>query len=100
MRVLRQLEYCNFSGESGAGKTESAKLLISQLVELSKGTSQLEQQILQVLLIIVKSVKGKVPWCTHTISQSMKLVLKQKLTETMLIMRTIRVPNTNGFKKL
>lgn len=42
---------CNFSGESGAGKTESAKLLISQLVELSKGTSQLEQQILQVLLI-------------------------------------------------
>ena len=38
-----------FSGESGAGKTESAKLLISQLVELSRGTSQLEQQILQVL---------------------------------------------------
>ena len=38
------------SGESGAGKTESAKLLISQLVELSRGTSQLEQQILQVLL--------------------------------------------------
>ena len=37
------------SGESGAGKTESAKLLISQLVELSRGTSQLEQQILQVL---------------------------------------------------
>ncbi|CAH3188478.1 unnamed protein product [Porites evermanni] len=39
---------CVISGESGAGKTESAKLLISQLVELSKGTSQLEQQILQV----------------------------------------------------
>ena len=38
-----------YSGESGAGKTESAKLLISQLVELSRGTSQLEQQILQVL---------------------------------------------------
>ena len=37
------------SGESGAGKTESAKLLIGQLVELSRGTSQLEQQILQVL---------------------------------------------------
>ena len=36
------------SGESGAGKTETAKLLISQLVELSKGTSLLEQQILQV----------------------------------------------------
>nr|XP_058963310.1 myosin-IIIb-like [Pocillopora verrucosa] len=39
---------CVISGESGAGKTESAKLLISQLVELSRGTSQLEQQILQV----------------------------------------------------
>lgn len=39
---------CVISGESGAGKTESAKLLISQLVELSRGTSQLQQQILQV----------------------------------------------------
>ncbi|PFX20078.1 Myosin-IIIb [Stylophora pistillata] len=39
---------CVISGESGAGKTESAKLLISHLVELSRGTSQLEQQILQV----------------------------------------------------
>ncbi|XP_035665893.1 myosin-IIIb-like [Branchiostoma floridae] len=36
------------SGESGAGKTESTKLLIRQLLQLCQGTSQLEQQILQV----------------------------------------------------
>ena len=36
------------SGESGAGKTESAKFLISHIVELSKGTSLTQQQILQV----------------------------------------------------
>ncbi|CAH1797083.1 unnamed protein product [Owenia fusiformis] len=36
------------SGESGAGKTESTKLLIKQLIELCKGNTQLEQQILQV----------------------------------------------------
>eukprot|EP00058_Branchiostoma_floridae_P010434 XP_002595922.1 hypothetical protein BRAFLDRAFT_98549 [Branchiostoma floridae] len=35
------------SGESGAGKTESTKLLIRQLLQLCQGTSQLEQQILQ-----------------------------------------------------
>ncbi|XP_060592914.1 myosin-IIIb-like isoform X2 [Ruditapes philippinarum] len=36
------------SGESGAGKTESTKLIIKQLVELCHGNTQLEQQILQV----------------------------------------------------
>ncbi|KAK0070267.1 myosin-IIIb [Biomphalaria pfeifferi] len=36
------------SGESGAGKTESTKLLIKQIVELCKGNTQLEQQILKV----------------------------------------------------
>ncbi|XP_027490984.1 myosin-IIIb-like isoform X1 [Corapipo altera] len=36
------------SGESGAGKTESAKLLLQQIMNLCKGNLQLEQQILQV----------------------------------------------------
>ncbi|XP_067399612.1 myosin-IIIb-like isoform X3 [Emydura macquarii macquarii] len=36
------------SGESGAGKTESAKLLLQHIMHLCKGNSQLEQQILQV----------------------------------------------------
>ncbi|XP_041053877.1 myosin-IIIb [Carcharodon carcharias] len=36
------------SGESGAGKTESTKLLLRQIMELCKGNSQLEQQVLQV----------------------------------------------------
>ncbi|KAM4879292.1 myosin-IIIb-like [Sylvia borin] len=36
------------SGESGAGKTESTKLLLQHIMNLCKGKSQLEQQILQV----------------------------------------------------
>ncbi|XP_076876747.1 myosin-IIIb [Brachyhypopomus gauderio] len=36
------------SGESGAGKTESTKHLLRQLMELCRANSQLEQQILQV----------------------------------------------------
>ncbi|TFJ98184.1 butyrophilin-like protein 2 [Platysternon megacephalum] len=35
------------SGESGAGKTESVKLLLQHIMHLCKGNSQLEQQILQ-----------------------------------------------------
>ncbi|XP_009945593.1 PREDICTED: myosin-IIIb-like, partial [Leptosomus discolor] len=35
-------------GESGAGKTESTKLLLQHIMNLCKGNSQLEQQILQV----------------------------------------------------
>ncbi|KAJ8304543.1 hypothetical protein KUTeg_018126 [Tegillarca granosa] len=36
------------SGESGAGKTESTKLIIKQIIDLCRGNTQLEQQILQV----------------------------------------------------
>ncbi|NXQ15539.1 MYO3B protein, partial [Peucedramus taeniatus] len=36
------------SGESGAGKTESTKLLLQHIMSLCKSNSQLEQQILQV----------------------------------------------------
>uniref|UniRef100_W5LJ84 Uncharacterized protein n=1 Tax=Astyanax mexicanus TaxID=7994 RepID=W5LJ84_ASTMX len=39
---------CIVIGESGAGKTESTKLLLRQLMELCRANSQLEQQILQV----------------------------------------------------
>ena len=50
-RLLKYFNNFTFllcSGESGAGKTESTKLLIKQLIELCKGNTQLEQQILQV----------------------------------------------------
>lgn len=36
------------SGESGAGKTETCKFIVRELVELSHGKSVLEQKILQV----------------------------------------------------
>ncbi|XP_061874821.1 myosin-IIIa-like [Colius striatus] len=36
------------SGESGAGKTESTKLLLQHIMNLCRGNSQLEQRILQV----------------------------------------------------
>ncbi|XP_065060294.1 myosin-IIIb-like [Rhopilema esculentum] len=43
-----QNQCCVISGESGAGKTESCKLMIKQLIELCGGSSELDQQILQV----------------------------------------------------
>eukprot|EP00794_Sanderia_malayensis_P009787 gene9787-10786_t len=43
-----QNQCCVISGESGAGKTESCKLLIKHLIDLSEGTSELDQQILLV----------------------------------------------------
>jgi myosin-3 len=39
---------CVISGESGAGKTESTKFIISQLIELCQGKTALEQRIIQV----------------------------------------------------
>eukprot|EP00042_Codosiga_hollandica_P054804 m.750591 g.750591 ORF g.750591 m.750591 type:complete len:1671 (+) comp58981_c0_seq6:1033-6045(+) len=38
---------CVISGESGAGKTETAKFLVEQIMTLCKGTGSLEQKILQ-----------------------------------------------------
>lgn len=49
--TLRLMEFILLflgSGESGAGKTESTKLLLQHIMNLCKGNSQLEQQILQV----------------------------------------------------
>lgn len=46
MIYLLVLLFC--SGESGAGKTESTKFVVKQIIELCNGNTQLEQQILQV----------------------------------------------------
>lgn len=47
-RIVHRSENFFFSGESGSGKTESTKLFLKQLMYLCGGSSQLEQQILQV----------------------------------------------------
>ena len=49
--IINNLMYCS-SGESGAGKTESCKLMIAQLVELSQGKTTLEQSIIMVCLCV------------------------------------------------
>ncbi|XP_067931829.1 unconventional myosin-Ia-like isoform X2 [Watersipora subatra] len=47
--ISSQTDQCIvISGESGAGKTESTKLVVKQIIELCNGNTQLEQQILQV----------------------------------------------------
>ncbi|KAG2466464.1 MYO7A protein, partial [Polypterus senegalus] len=46
--LIAAISYFVICGESGAGKTESTKLLLRQIMELCKANSQLERQILQV----------------------------------------------------
>lgn len=48
LKIIPITYFSSFSGESGAGKTESTKLIIKQLIELCRSNTQLEQQILKV----------------------------------------------------
>lgn len=48
MMATGRNQCCVISGESGAGKTESCKFIVAELIELSHGKSVLEQKILQV----------------------------------------------------
>ncbi|XP_062516567.1 myosin-IIIb-like [Corticium candelabrum] len=48
MQETGRNQCCVISGESGAGKTESAKYVIKQLIELCHGKTSLEQKIIQV----------------------------------------------------
>ena len=51
--------YMYYSGESGAGKTESTKFVVKQIIELCNGNTQLEQQILQVSSFPINSSPSK-----------------------------------------
>lgn len=51
MKKYQDIFLIFFSGESGAGKTETCKLMIKQLIDLSGGASEVDQQILLVCQI-------------------------------------------------
>ncbi|MGH0179526.1 UNVERIFIED_CONTAM: hypothetical protein FKN15_002053 [Acipenser sinensis] len=57
------------SGESGAGKTESTKLLLRQIMELCKANSQLEQQILQGQFGVQEEELVKCLICTTSVTR-------------------------------
>lgn len=62
--LVLEIIYLNFdisSGESGSGKTESTKLFLKQLMYLCGGSSQLEQQILQVRIFLNYIEKKRTP---------------------------------------
>jgi len=48
MMATHRNQCCVISGESGAGKTESAKYLVEHVLAMCKGTGQLENRIMEV----------------------------------------------------
>ena len=73
-------DVCDFSGESGAGKTESTKLIIKQLIELCRGNTQLEQQILQVQCSC--NVNSSFPGFSHSLDKILDKL--QELTKAII----------------